>query len=140
MTKDGNDDDKVGYGRPPKHGQFKPGQSGNPRGRQKGVRNLGADVKRTLEVPVKLSEHGRKRSASTQETTLLKLREMALKGDAKAMNLLLDLAGRYNGGDAPAAVVFDRQQQALLAESVMRRLRLSSFAPQTPKDESEDSK
>jgi len=29
----------VGYGKPPAHGRFKPGQSGNPRGRPKGAKN-----------------------------------------------------------------------------------------------------
>ena len=39
-----DDDDYVGYGRPPKKHRFKPGQSGNPAGRQKGSRNkLGED-------------------------------------------------------------------------------------------------
>ncbi len=30
------DDDKVGYGKPPKHSQFKKGVSGNPSGKKKG--------------------------------------------------------------------------------------------------------
>jgi hypothetical protein len=30
---------QVGYGRPPVHSRFRPGQSGNPRGRPKGARN-----------------------------------------------------------------------------------------------------
>src|SRR5687768_11122353 len=30
---------QVGYGKPPVHSRFKPGQSGNPRGRPKGARN-----------------------------------------------------------------------------------------------------
>ena len=35
-------DDAVGYGRPPKATQFKAGQSGNPKGRPKGSRPVGA--------------------------------------------------------------------------------------------------
>ena len=31
---------KVGYRNPPQHTRFKPGQSGNPRGRPRGQRNL----------------------------------------------------------------------------------------------------
>ena len=32
-------DHKVGYGKPPKAHQWRPGQSGNPKGRPKGSRN-----------------------------------------------------------------------------------------------------
>ena len=60
MTKiDDNNKFEIGYSRPPRHSRFVPGQSGNPRGRQKGVRNLATDVKRTLEAPVKLTEQGK---------------------------------------------------------------------------------
>src|SRR5260370_16424535 len=64
----------VGYRKPPQHSRFKPGRSGNPHGKQKGVRNLGSDVKRTLEVPVRLNEQGRARRGSTQEAAPLRLR------------------------------------------------------------------
>lgn len=33
-------DYKVGPGKPPKHTRFKPGQSGNPKGRPKGSQNV----------------------------------------------------------------------------------------------------
>jgi len=57
MTDETSDDGfTVGYKKPPQHSRFQPGRSGNPRGKQKGVRNLGSDVKRTLEVPVRLNE------------------------------------------------------------------------------------
>ncbi len=32
--------EKVGYGQPPRHSQFKPGVSGNPKGRPKGTKNV----------------------------------------------------------------------------------------------------
>ena len=79
-TENSEGDFKVGYKSPPQHSRFQPGSSGNPGGKQKAVRNLGSDVKRTLEVPVRLNEQGKARRVSTQEAALLRLREMALKG------------------------------------------------------------
>src|SRR5258706_12363513 len=71
MTDETSDDGfTVGYKKPPQHSRFQPGRSGNPRGKQKGVRNLGSDVKRTLEVPVRLNEQGRARRGSTPAPVL----------------------------------------------------------------------
>jgi hypothetical protein len=86
----------VGYRRPPQYTQFRPGQSGNPAGRAKGVRNLKTDVQRTLKMPIKVNDGGRARKMSTQEGALLLLREKALKGEPRALERLLELAGRYN--------------------------------------------
>ena len=41
---------EVGYRRPPKTTRFKPGQSGNPKGRPAKARNFKSDVKKTLET------------------------------------------------------------------------------------------
>jgi hypothetical protein len=86
----------VGYGKPPQQGRFRPGRSGNPAGRPKGVRNLGTDVQRTLKAPVKVREGGRSRTMSTQAGVLMMLREKALQGDARAIARLVELAGRFN--------------------------------------------
>lgn len=96
-------DAKVGYKRPPAHTRFQKGRSGNPRGRQKGVRNFAADVKRTLELPVTLNENGKATRVSTQEALVLRLREKALKGDARALESLLALARSHNNDLAVAA-------------------------------------
>src|SRR6266852_5814811 len=113
MTDETSDDGfTVGYKKPPHHSRFQPGRSGNPRGKQKGVRNLGSDVKQTLEVPVRLTEQGRARRVSTQEAALLRLREKALKGDARSLDQLLELAKIFNNGAAVESV----GDEALAAE------------------------
>ena len=99
MTDETSDDGfTVGYKKPPQHSRFQSGRSGNPRGREKGVRNLGSDVKRTLEVPVRLNEQGRARRVSTQHAVLLRLREKALKGDARSLD-------RFRGRDTLGGAV-----------------------------------
>src|SRR3954449_2967940 len=92
----GADPYEIGYRKPPKHTQFQPGRSGNPKGRRKGVRNLMTDVRRTLGVPVNIKQSGRARRVSTQEGALMLLRENALSGDARSLDSLLELAIRFN--------------------------------------------
>ena len=52
MNKHGGLDERkteqVGYGKPPKLTRFKPGQSGNPRGRPRGALNMATVLERTL--------------------------------------------------------------------------------------------
>jgi hypothetical protein len=112
-----NEDDKVGYRRPPIQSRFKKGRSGNPRGRQKGVRNFPADVKHALETPVTINDKGKVKQVSTQEAVILRLREGALKGDARALECLLALAGAHNSADGDQAVAGPTaaEDQAILA-------------------------
>jgi hypothetical protein len=106
----------VGYGKPPIHSRFPPGRSGNPAGRPRGVRNLQTDVRRILKVPVKINEGGHSRKVSTQEGTLLRLREEALKGEARAIDRFLELAARFNNEpDATEAQALSTDDQAILA-------------------------
>jgi Family of unknown function (DUF5681) len=60
MAADHSDDnDKVGYGKPPARSRWKPGQCGNPRGRTKGALNFKTEVKRMLEAPVTVNDNGK---------------------------------------------------------------------------------
>jgi hypothetical protein len=47
---------KVGYGCPPVHSQFKPGQSGNPSGRPKGSQNLQTLFNKVLDEEISLRD------------------------------------------------------------------------------------
>jgi hypothetical protein len=40
---------QVGFGRPPRHSQFRPGESGNPGGRPKGRRSFKTDIAAALD-------------------------------------------------------------------------------------------
>ena len=96
-----NDDDKVGYGNPPKHSRFRKGQSGNARGRPKNSRNFATDLQEMLGGKMTIAENGRRRKVSTQQAALLRLQEKALKGDARALDKLLELA-QQNSEDLAA--------------------------------------
>ena len=109
-----SNDYEVGYGKPPPHTQFRAGQSGNPAGRRKGVRNLATDVKRILKVPVKVKENGRSRKISTQEGALMVLREKALKGDPRSLDRLLEYASRFNNDAAEIGLTPCADDQAIL--------------------------
>lgn len=88
-------DYEVGYGRPPKHTQFKKGQSGNPRGRPKGARNLETILESELDRAVTVTEGGKKRKVSAQHAVVMTVVAKALRGDLRAVKQLVDLIEKY---------------------------------------------
>lgn len=78
------DDDAVGYGRPPKRSRFKPGQSGNPKGRPKRSRNRLTILADELSQPVVITEHGRRKTIPKGELILRQTVNKSASGDLKA--------------------------------------------------------
>src|ERR1700731_3374074 len=78
-----------GHGHPPKHGQFKKGQSGNPRGRPKKVSSFKADLAAELQEKLSLTENGKERKISKQRAFYKTLVAAAIKKDIRAVNALL---------------------------------------------------
>jgi hypothetical protein len=70
-------DHAVGYKRPPRGSQFKPGQSGNVKGKRKGTRNLATDVAAVRDKRVTIQMDGELREVSAQEAMLLGLIQKA---------------------------------------------------------------
>ena len=120
---------EIGYGKPPTHTQYRPGQSGYPAGRRKDVRNLKTDVKRTLAMPVKVTEAGRSRTKSTQEAALMVLRERALKGNSRALDRFLELALRFNNDEAGQAQLLTADDRAILAAYVAQFAAAATSGP-----------
>jgi hypothetical protein len=101
--KKSNGNYEVGYGKPPEHTQFKPGQSGNPRGRPKGTNNLKTDLKEELSEKILVREGEQARRVSKQRAVVKALVARTLKGDARAAGHLLSLMMRLTdtGEGAP---------------------------------------
>ncbi|MBY8825490.1 DUF5681 domain-containing protein [Sphingomonas colocasiae] len=84
-------DYEVGYGKPPKTTRFKPGQSGNPRGRPKGSPNVRTIVRDLMSEKV-LVETGRgKRKVPVIMALIMRKRAEAMKGDHRSAAFLLTL-------------------------------------------------
>jgi hypothetical protein len=96
MTDKASMDGKVGYGRPPKAHRFAPGQSGNERGRPRGVRRVGAILQDVIQQKVAITESGKTRKVPAIEGMLRRLTNDALRGDAGALKLLLSLVDRHS--------------------------------------------
>jgi hypothetical protein len=86
--------EKIGYCRPPKTSQFKPGKSGNPRGRPKGSTNLATDLSAELGEKITVREAGRPHRVSKQRALIKSLMAKALQGDVRAAATVLALHAR----------------------------------------------
>lgn len=86
-----SDDYEVGYKKPPKHTQFKPGQSGNPKGRPKGSKNFGTSLQEILNEGIDLTQNGERRRVTKGDAILHRVVFEAVKGDLRAANKVFDL-------------------------------------------------
>ena len=85
-------DDDIGYGRPPKQFQFRPGHSGNPKGRPKRKPTALADViKNALVAPIQYREQGKTRTSTRVDLGLKMIVDRAVKGDIDAADLILKI-------------------------------------------------
>jgi hypothetical protein len=93
--KNATEEYEVGYSKPPQHTRFKPGQSGNPKGRPKRSKNLRSVLDEALFKKIAVTEDGRLRTMSRMEALVTALVAKGLKGDIRATESLLKLASHY---------------------------------------------
>ena len=92
---------EVGYGKPPRHTRFKKGQSGNPRGRPGGSKNLKTLLNEALNEPVVVSEEGRRRKITKREAIVTQLVNRSATADLRALKILLDTLREIEGQSQP---------------------------------------
>ena len=89
---------KVGPGRPPKEFQFKPGQSGNPKGAKPKPPSIALDLKlaleRALNKTVKLKQGEKERVVTMAVAGIEQLVAQFAKGDRHARRDLITLADK----------------------------------------------
>jgi hypothetical protein len=111
----------VGYGRPPPDHQFKPGQSGNPKGRPKGLKNESTILKDLLKRKVATRESGRLRRVTIFEAIYTRITEDALHGNLKSAAFLLNRYGNHVSG-TPLPTAMDADDQEILDAYLQRVL------------------
>ena len=94
-------DYEVGYRKPPRHTRFNKGQSGNPKGRPGGAKNLSTLLSEALNEPVIVAENGARRTISKSQSIIKQLVNQSAKGDWRATKLLLDTLDQGDGRGEP---------------------------------------
>ena len=103
MPTDKEPDYKVGYGRPPRHTRFVKGQSGNPRGRPPGAKNLKTLLSEALNEPVIVTENGGRRKVTKRQAIITQLVNRSATADFRAIKILLDMLRDIEGQTEPAS-------------------------------------
>jgi hypothetical protein len=128
----------IGYGAPPKETRWKRGQSGNPRGRPPKRADFRDELRAVLAETIKVTIDGEPQAVSIQKGLMLKLRELALKGEVWAQKLLADVEARTPEPVAPWQAeleAYGRElDQQLVAEKVSRLFR-NPVAEKEPTDD-----
>jgi len=91
----------VGYGKPPLESRFKPGQSGNPKGRPKGAKNkvyspgdtpIADMFLKEANRKITITESGKQKTISVLQATIRSISVSALKGNVRSQKIMLDVA------------------------------------------------
>ena len=126
-------DRPPGYGNPPKANQFKPGQSGNPRGRPKDKksRTLHEAVRKRLQESVTLTINGKRQTMTRADLIVTQLLNKAANADIKATETLIKLER-----NAPTPDLFSELGGA--ANRLAQKLRLIQERREKRADDGQD--
>jgi hypothetical protein len=94
MANEPDEENRVGYKRPPRHTQFQTGRSGNPKGRPHRAKNLETDLVEELADRIPIREGDRRFKVSKQRGLIKALVAKALRGDTRAVAIVVQLIAK----------------------------------------------
>lgn len=123
-------DYEVGYGKPPVHSRFKPGQSGNPkrrRTRKKEPASLLAEILKELNAVVTINENGEKMRVTKQQLLAKSQLKLAIQGKPAALKFLEKLTDgfdpkHFGGPLVPFRMTSEGQKLVELVEQDFREM------------------
>jgi hypothetical protein len=114
----------VGYGRPPLASRFKPGTSGNAKGRPKGRKNLRTLIKEAMTANILIQEGQNSRRVSRIEGVVLRQLQSALKGSDRAALAVIKMAHQLrfleDSESASADTALSPEEERILNELIAR--------------------
>ena len=126
MPSDEKRNDEVGYRKPPRRTRFRKGQSGNPRGRPSGAKNLSTMLSEALNERVIVAENGRRRKITKRKAIITQVVNRAAKGYWRDTKLILDIEQdieRRTDAAAPEAAAFGEADKKVIEQLNARRFR-----------------
>jgi hypothetical protein len=118
-----DDDYRGGYRHPPLGTRFRPGTSGNPRGRPKGARKLATVLAAALAERVVVAENGGRKRITKLEAAVKQLVNRAASGEARSMRLLLALIQASEAKPLQTESSAPSADDALVLREITRRLK-----------------
>jgi hypothetical protein len=124
---------EVGYAKPPQYTRFRKGQSGNPKGRPKGLQSFARLARQAFNEKIAIKENGERRIITKLQAALKQLANKAASGDAAAIREVLrqaviaeivpaedqhDYTGKH--GERPNPAETDPRKLALVLLTILR--------------------
>jgi hypothetical protein len=113
----------VGFGRPPAQTRFKPGQSGNPKGRPVGRSNAKTTIARVINETIPVREGQKTRNMTKLEAMFQAHTMKAVKGDARSAGIILGFAkqmGLLTDTESETGAALPEQDAAILNDWLRR--------------------
>jgi hypothetical protein len=114
---------EVGYKKPPEHTRFKPGKSGNPKGRSKGAKGLSTVFMEEASERVTIKMGDRSIKVTKLQAIMKRLFQKAMEGNAQAMSKIAEIARMIEPQQTQqqAQKVLSLDDQAIIAAYIQRQ-------------------